>query len=194
MAATQSFSNRRQDALGTSLLQLARRSIAHGLATGKPVPVILDDFPGDLQQPGAAFVTLHKQQQLRGCIGNLNACQPLVIDVAENAFNAAFKDPRFPAVEASELATLKLEISVLTPRELMDFDSEADLLDLLQPGVDGIVLEEGFYRSTFLPSVWDQLPDKRQFLSHLKMKAGLPQDYWSRSLKVYRYRTISFAE
>jgi AmmeMemoRadiSam system protein A len=190
----QSSSNPWQDANGKPLLQLARRSIKHGLATGKPVPVILDDFPGTLQQPGAAFVTLHKEQQLRGCIGNLNAHQPLVINVADNAFNAAFKDPRFPALAASELAVLKLEVSVLTPYELMDIDSEADLVELLQPHVDGIVLEEGYHHSTFLPSVWEQLPDKRQFLTHLKVKAGLPANYWSQSLKVFRYRTISYAE
>ena len=176
------------------LLQLARLSIEHGLSTGKPVQVILDDFHTDLQQPGAAFVTLHKQQQLRGCIGNLNAHQPLVIDVADNAFNAAFKDPRFSAVEASELPELHVEISVLTPYEPVNVDSEAELLEVLQPHIDGIVLEEGYYRSTFLPSVWEQLPDKKQFLQHLKLKAGLPADYWSQSLRFFRYGTICYAE
>ncbi|MBT8145916.1 MAG: AmmeMemoRadiSam system protein A [Gammaproteobacteria bacterium] len=190
----QSSSKTRANDHGKPLLRLARRSIEHGLATGKPVSVTLQDFHSDLQRPGAAFVTLHKQQQLRGCIGNLTAHQPLVNDVADNAFSAAFRDPRFPAVEALELTELHVEISVLTPYEPLEVGSEAELLDLLQPQIDGIVLEEGHYRSTFLPAVWEQLPDKQQFLQHLKRKAGLPADYWSPSLKIYRYRTISYAE
>ena len=194
MEAMQSSSSSQRETHGKPLLQLARQSIEHGLATGKPTPVSLDDFHSDLQQPGAAFVTLHKQRHLRGCIGNLNAHQPLVNDVADNAFNAAFRDPRFPAVEAAELEALQVEISVLTPYEPVEMESEAELLSILQPQIDGIVLEEGHYRSTFLPAVWEQLPDKQQFLRHLKLKAGLPENYWSQSLKIYRYTTISYAE
>jgi len=190
----QSPSSSQHETHGKPLLLLARQSIQHGLATGKPVPVTLEDFHSDLQQPGAAFVTLHKQQALRGCIGNLNAHQPLVNDVADNAFNAAFRDPRFPALETKELDALHVEISVLTPYEPVDVESEAELLSILQPRIDGIVLEEGHYRSTFLPAVWEQLPDKQQFLRHLKLKAGLPADYWSASLRIFRYRTISYAE
>ena len=192
MAVMQSSSNQHNP--GEPLLQLARRSIEHGLETGRPLPVVLEDYPGDLQQPGATFVTLHKDQQLRGCIGNLTARQPLVNDVSDNAFNAAFRDPRFPAVEAVELTQLHIEISVLTPNERLAVVTEAELLDLLEPHVDGIVLEEGPYRSTFLPAVWEQLPDKRQFLRHLRVKAGLPADYWSPSIKVYKYRTVSYEE
>jgi len=188
----QSFS--KQPAFGEPLLRLARSSIEHGLETGRPLPVVLEEYPGALQQPGAAFVTLHKNRQLRGCIGNLAARQPLVKDVAENAFSAAFRDPRFPALEAMELPQLHIEISVLTPNERLAVSSEEELLEVLEPHVDGIVLEEGPYRSTFLPAVWEQLPDKRQFLQHLRVKAGLPADYWSPSLRVYKYRTVSYEE
>jgi len=128
-SSSSSADNPQLEAHGKPLLQLARQSIEHGLICGKPVPVTLGDYHCDLQQPGAAFVTLHKQQQLRGCIGNLNAQQPLVVDVANNAFNAAFKDPRFPAVEGDELAQLLVEISVLTPYEPVIVGSETELLN-----------------------------------------------------------------
>jgi len=176
------------------LLQVARDSIAHGLRTGRPLVVDPADFDPELQAERATFVTLEEGGQLRGCIGHLEAIQPLVADVAENAFNAAFRDPRFPPVSAGEFDALEIHISVLSPPEPMAFDSEGDLLRQIRPGVDGLILEEGVYKGTFLPSVWEQLPDPRQFLAQLKMKAGLPPDYWSDTLKVSRYTTESFAE
>ncbi|HHB11895.1 MAG TPA: AmmeMemoRadiSam system protein A [Chromatiales bacterium] len=176
------------------LLQVARDSIAHGLRTGRPLPVDPADFDPELQAQRATFVTLEEGGQLRGCIGHLEAIQPLVADVAENAFNAAFRDPRFPPVRAGEFDALEIHISVLSPPEPMAFDSEGDLLRQIRPGVDGLILEEGVYKGTFLPSVWEQLPDPRQFLAQLKMKAGLPPNYWSDTLKVSRYTTESFAE
>ena len=142
----------------------------------------------------ATFVTLNKFGELRGCIGHLEAIQPLIADVAENAFNAAFRDPRFQPVTASEFGDLEVHISVLSPPEPMVFTSEADLLRQIRPGIDGLILEDGAYRGTFLPSVWEQLPDPAQFLAHLKMKAGLPPNYWSDTLKVSRYTTESFSE
>ncbi len=176
------------------LLQVARDSIAHGLRTGRPLVVDPADFDPELQAQRATFVTLEEGGQLRGCIGHLEAIQPLVADVAENAFNAAFRDPRFPPVSAGEFDALEIHISVLSPPEPMAFDSETDLLRQIRPGVDGLILEEGIYKGTFLPSVWEQLPDPRQFLAQLKMKAGLPPNYWSDTLKVSRYTTESFAE
>jgi len=178
----------------TRLLQLARQSIEHGLLKGKPVIVRIEDFHDELQQPGAAFVTLHKNNNLRGCVGNLEARQPLVCDIADNAFAAAFRDNRFPLVSSDELNQLHIEISVLTPQQPITFTSEAELLEALEPHIDGIVLQDGYFRSTFLPSVWKQLPDKHDFLKHLKLKAGLDTNHWSSSLKAYRYRTISFEE
>jgi len=112
-----------------------------------------------------------------------------VEDVAENAFAAAFRDPRFPAISSSELADLDLHISILSPAEAMHFDSEQSLLAQLKPGLDGLILQDGYHRGTFLPSVWEQLPDAAEFLRNLKQKAGLPSDYWSDHLKISRYST-----
>lgn len=169
------------------LLTLAKNSIQHGLAKGKPLAVNLSDFPAELTVKRATFVTLQKHGQLRGCIGILAASRPLVVDIAENAFSAAFQDPRFPPLAARELDDLEIHLSILTPAEPIEFSSEQDLLSQLQPTIDGLILQEGNRRGTFLPSVWEQLPDPKQFLRHLKQKAGLPSDYWSETVKVYRY-------
>jgi uncharacterized protein len=177
-----------------SLLDLARRSIAHGLDHGAPLRVDPDDYPESLRTERAAFVTLHRHGELRGCIGHLEACQPLVQDVAENAYAAAFRDPRFPPLSRQEWAGLAVHISVLTPPEPMTFGSEADLLAQLRPGIDGLILSEGSARGTFLPSVWESLPQPRDFLKHLKRKAGLPADHWSERIRVARYTTESFGD
>jgi AmmeMemoRadiSam system protein A len=171
------------------LLDLAKSSIQHGLQTGRPIKVNLADFPAELTEHRATFVTLHKHHQLRGCIGMLEAVRPLAEDIAENAFLAAFKDPRFPPLAGDEFGELEIHLSLLTPAEPVSFTSEKDLVAQLQPGVDGLILEEGRRRGTFLPSVWEQLPEPEQFLRHLKQKAGLPPDYWSENIRVYRYRT-----
>lgn len=174
------------------LLALARQSIAHGLQTGRPLAVNLDDYPAELRQVRATFVTLERYGQLRGCIGMLEALRPLAEDVAENAFAAAFRDRRFPPLAADELTGLDLHISVLSPAEAIGFASEADLISQLRPGIDGVILQEGGRRGTFLPSVWGDLPDPAEFLKHLKQKAGLPTSYWSDTLQAYRYTTEMF--
>lgn len=171
------------------LLQVALDSIQHGLQTGKPLAVNLAEYPEELTEQRATFVTLEKHRQLRGCIGTLEAVRPLVEDIAKNAFSAAFKDPRFPALQAEEFDDLEIHLSILTPAEPVIFTSEQDLLTQLQPGIDGLILEEGYRRGTFLPSVWESLPEPRQFLRHLKQKAGLSPDYWSKNIRIYRYRT-----
>lgn len=175
------------------LIQLARDSIAQGLETGKPLTVKLQEYPPELTVDRASFVTLERQGQLRGCIGMLEATRPLVEDIAENAFSAGFRDPRFPPLSADELADLDLHISILSPAEPIRFASESDLITKIRPGIDGLILQEGYRRGTFLPSVWEQLPDTRQFLRHLKQKAGLPPDYWSDTLKISRYTTEMFS-
>lgn len=147
-----------------------------------------------LQALGACFVTLTRHRQLRGCIGSLEAHRPLLQDVAENAKAAATRDPRFPPVRPDEVADLHIEISVLTPPEEMQFASQEDLLSQIKPFVDGLVLVEGHRRGTFLPLVWQQLPEPEDFLRHLKQKAGLPQNYWSNTLRMYRYHTQVFEE
>ena len=176
-----------------TLLDIARRSIRHGLDSGIPLPIRADDFAPALRAVRASFVTLNRQDMLRGCIGHLEPILPLVEDVAENAFSAAFRDPRFPPLGAEEYADLVLHISVLTPAEKLECNSESDLLRRMRPHRDGLILADGPRRGTFLPSVWEQLPDPRDFLRHLKRKAGLPDDYWSSSLEIYRYETESFS-
>ncbi len=171
------------------ILETARKSIAHGLQYHKPLTVELDDIPEALQNPGACFVTLEINQRLRGCIGSLETRRPLIIDIAHNAFAAAFSDPRFPPLDSNELEQLEIEVSILTPSEEMLFKDEEDLLRQIQTGIDGLIIEDCGRRGTFLPSVWESLPDKQDFLRHLKLKAGLAENHWSDSLKVFRYTT-----
>ena len=175
-----------------TLLDVARASIRHGLDHGQALSVHLEDYPETLRVPRATFVTLDIGGQLRGCIGALAAYQPLVQDVAAHAYAAAFEDPRFPELRADELPKLDLHISVLSPPEPLRFGSEAELLAQLRPGVDGLILQFRHYRSTFLPSVWEQLPDPYIFLAQLKQKAGLPLDFWSPELQAERYTADYF--
>lgn len=177
-----------------TLLQVARASIAHGMHTGKALGVRVGDYSPALWSVRASFVTLHTRNQLRGCIGHLESVQPLVVDVAENAFSAAFRDPRFPPLRPAEFQSLQIHISVLTPLEPLACASEVELLMRLQPGKDGLVLESGGQRGTFLPSVWESIPETHEFLQHLKLKAGLTATQWPADLRVYRYQTDFFEE
>lgn len=171
------------------LLYVARQAIENGLAPGNPPVLEAKDFPAELRERRASFVTLEIDQELRGCIGSLEARRPLVADIAENAYAAAFKDPRFPPLQAEEYPKLAIHLSILTPAQPMVFSSEQDLLEQLRPGIDGLILQEGWHRATFLPSVWESLPSPKQFLRHLKQKAGLAQDYWSETIQASRYQT-----
>ncbi|MBE0502946.1 MAG: AmmeMemoRadiSam system protein A [Desulfuromonadales bacterium] len=171
------------------LLNLARASIRRGVQAGRPLKVALAELAAELVVPRASFVTLEKNGRLRGCIGSLEAWRPLAVDVAENAFAAAFRDPRFPPVQSEEVEELEIHLSLLTPPIAMTFSSEADLLAQLRPGVDGLILSDGPCRGTFLPSVWAELPSPQLFLTQLKRKAGLAADYWSPSVRIWRYET-----
>jgi AmmeMemoRadiSam system protein A len=175
-----------------TLLDVARTSVRYGLQYRQAAPVSVADYSPALQQQGASFVTLKIRGDLRGCIGTLAAHQSLVEDVAGNAYKAAFRDPRFPKLTASEFDQLHVHISVLTPPQPVRFVDEPDLLRQIQPHVDGLVLSDGAYRGTFLPSVWESLRDRQEFLRHLKVKAGLPPDYWSPTLRVERYGVEEF--
>jgi AmmeMemoRadiSam system protein A len=148
----------------------------------------------DKDEPGASFVTLTLHKNLRGCIGSLETRRPLIVDVWQNAYNAAFRDPRFPPLTQEELGDVQIEISVLTPALRLEVDNEQDLLAKIRPGIDGLTLKDGHYRATFLPLVWDTLPKARDFLLHLKRKAGLADDYWSNSIQFATYQAISFSE
>lgn len=169
------------------LLKLAKASIKYGLENSQALPINVTDYEPILQDQGASFVTLHINQQLRGCIGTLEAWRPLVEDVVENAYAAAFRDPRFPALSEDEYSALTYHISILNPPTPMQFNDEDDLLAQIRPGVDGLILEDVGRRGTFLPSVWESLPEARDFLSHLKLKAGLSANHWSETIRVQRY-------
>lgn len=172
---------------GAALLKLAAVSIEHGLAHGAALPVKPDGQPAELAENGATFVTLKRQGQLRGCIGSSLAHRPLIVDVAANGFAAAFKDPRFPAVTATELPEIALSLSVLSAPAPMTFAGEADLLAQLRPDIDGLIIEDRGRRALFLPAVWKGLPEPPAFLRHLKLKARLDAGHWSDDFKAWRF-------
>lgn len=175
---------------GRLMLALARAAIVREFDVhAAPLP-----HPAWLDAPGAVFVTLTEAGRLRGCIGSLEAHRPLGEDLEHNARAAAFSDPRFPPVTLEELAELRVEVSVLTPATALTFNDEADALAQLRPGVDGVILEHGWHRATFLPQVWEQLPDPSLFMSHLKRKAGLSADFWAKDVRLSRYGVEKFGE
>ena len=176
----------------TTLLDLAYASIERGLHGGT-LGVNPAEHSPNLQQPGASFVTIKVADELRGCIGSIEPQRVLVVDVVKNAHAAAFSDPRFPALTMEEFTHLRAHISVLGPCEPIAFTCEEDLLRQLRPGIDGVILEEGACRATYLPSVWKALPDPHEFLTQLKLKAGLPKNYWSAGVTVKRYKTESIS-
>jgi hypothetical protein len=177
----------RRDAADRTLVDVARASIERGLREGKPLIVDAARFDPPLRRAGASFVTLKRDGQLRGCVGSLEETRALVVDVAGNAFAAAFRDARFHPVTAEEWAALDLHISLLGPREPLAVASEDELLAALRPGEDGLVLADGARRATFLPAVWEQLAEPREFVAHLKRKAGFAADHWSATLRCWRY-------
>lgn len=174
-----------------TLLRIARDAIAYGLRHGEAPRLPLGNLAAELCEPRATFVTLEVGHALRGCIGSLEAHQALAADVNHNAFAAAFHDPRFPPLHSDEARRLDIHISVLSLPEPLFVRNEAELLAILEPGVDGLILEDRGRRSTFLPAVWEHLPDARNFVRHLKRKAGWGDDYWTDTLVVKRYRTLS---
>ncbi|MGD8424947.1 MAG: AmmeMemoRadiSam system protein A [Gammaproteobacteria bacterium] len=176
------------------LLRIARESITHGLASQRPLTIAADDLVGALGEPRATFVTLMQRDMLRGCLGSMEPVRPLAAAVSEAAFGAAFRDSRFPPLRAGELGDTTIHVSVLSDLEPLTAVSEQLLLAQLHAGADGLVLEEGWRRATFLPKVWSQLAEPQAFLRALKQKAGLPPDYWSGSLRFHRYSTHSFSE
>ncbi|MBU0743861.1 MAG: AmmeMemoRadiSam system protein A [Gammaproteobacteria bacterium] len=175
------------------LLKVADDAIKFGLKEHKIQPIKLEDYPKNLQSHGASFVTLEINKQLHGCIGTLEAYRPLIQDVAQNAYAAAFLDMRFPSLTAEEYPSITKHISILSQPTPIFFDSEENLIKQIRPGIDGLVLSDNGYRGTFLPAVWESLPQPKQFLQHLKLKAGLPENYWSKTLKIERY-TVEVVE
>ncbi len=175
---------------GSILLAVARDAIARQLgAAGVPY-----DTPAWLHDPGASFVTLTQQGQLCGCIGSLQAWRPLGEDVQANAVAAALHDPRFAPLTAAELSITRIEVSLLSAATAMQFESEQQVLAQLRPGVDGVVLQYGSARGTFLPQVWESLPQPADFLAQLKRKAGLPADFWHEDIALSRYTVTRWKE
>ncbi len=177
----------------SELLKLARETITLG-TEAKKNDINFENYSPVLQEQSASFVTLKINKQLKGCIGSLQARRPLVLDVAENAFAAAFQDTRFAPVIHSDLELLRISISILSKPEKIDFSSETDLIGQLRPHEDGLILQDNHHRGTFLPAVWESLGDPNEFLAQLKVKAGLEKNYWSGDLQIQRYTTESFSE
>lgn len=178
-----------------TLLLIARQAIEKTLSGEKLHPLKSEGLPPSLFEPGACFVTLTKGGQLRGCVGSIRATQPLIKDVRDRSVAAAFEDPRFPALKQQELEELEIEISTLTEPEPLSYDDAEDLIRKLRIGVDGVILKEGFRRATFLPQVWEKLPDPELFLSRLCQKMGLTADAWRYSkMEVEIYQVEKFTE
>jgi len=175
---------------GSTLLAIARESLAAALGFGEESS---RDEPW-LREPGATFITLRRLGELRGCVGSIQAYRPLLDDVRSNSRAAAFSDSRFPPVRPAEYVAISLEVSLLSPCEPFEVGCEEEALRQMRPGTDGVVFEFQGRRSTFLPQVWEQLPDPWDFLAHLKRKAGFPASFWDSDVKLWRYTVTKWCE
>ncbi|MBI5951484.1 MAG: AmmeMemoRadiSam system protein A [Chloroflexi bacterium] len=183
------------DAEKQTLLRLAREAMECGVRRKKLPPLEKASLTPSLLEQGASFVTLTIDGELRGCIGALEAYQPLVDDVREHAIAAALEDPRFRPVAEAELDRISLEVSRLTPPVLLEYADSQDLLAKLRPHVDGVILKSDFRRATFLPQVWEKIPDAEEFLDHLCVKMGARSNLWrDTKLQVYVYQVEEFHE
>lgn len=177
------------------LLQLARQALEHGVRGTKLPPLDWSSLPERLRAPGATFVTLTIGGALRGCVGALEPYQPLAEDVREHAIAAALEDYRFPPVRPEELDRIRIEVSVLTRPQPLEYESPGELLSRLRPQVDGVILQDGLRRATFLPQVWEKIPDPADFLDNLCYKMGVAPDLWRRKhLDVFTYQVEEFHE
>ena len=178
------------DRRGRLLLRIARESVADALGLVQPGGY---SEPW-LQEPGASFITLRKRGSLRGCVGSVRAYRPLFEDVWRNARASAFHDTRFRPLEREEYAGLSIEVSLLSPPEPMVCSCEEEALAILRPGIDGVILEYEECRGTFLPQVWEQLPDPRDFLYQLQRKAGLRPGFWAPEVRISRDTVLKWEE
>lgn len=176
------------------LLEFARESIRNGLGGDGPLRVQASEHAPALRELRASFVTLHRRDVLRGCVGAIEACRPLAEDVARNAHGAAFQDPRFEPLLTDELADLSIHISVLSPLESMPVASREELAAALRPGRDGLVIRQQGRRATYLPSVWKSLPQADEFVRQLERKAGLAKDAWGGRVECFRYTTEEWSD
>jgi AmmeMemoRadiSam system protein A len=179
---------------GRTLLEAARAGVEHAVRTGGVLDFDLEGSATELRAPAATFVSLHRGDDLLGCIGSLSPKRPLIVDVVENAAAAVLRDPRCPVLRPGDVPDIRIDISLLTPSEPLEVASEADLIAKLRPGIDGVTLEDHGRRGTFLPVVWESVPDPEDFVYELKRKAGLPTNGWSPSIRVSRYRTVTIRD
>jgi len=177
-------------------INIARESIKHFFDSGNYLEFCSDCVPKKLQEKKACFVTLKLNGQLKGCIGHLQSFQPLYLDIIQNSVAAAFQDPRFVQLSEEEFPLIKIEVSVLTDPTPLKYSSPKDLIKKIRQGKDGLIIKKGAYSATFLPSVWEEITNKEDFLSHLCAKAGLHPDEWTKgtTLKVERYEAIKMEE
>jgi hypothetical protein len=179
----------------STLLKLARQALEETVCTGRFKPLDLEDYPERLRKPVGSFVTLTRKGQLRGCIGALEPILPLIEDVCEHAASAALRDYRFPPISPEELPDIEIEISILTQPQLLHYNCPEDLLTLLRPGIDGVILRDGLSRATFLPQVWKKVPDPGYFLGYLCQKLGVEPSLWqAKKLLVYTYQVEEIKE
>ncbi|HET8808200.1 MAG TPA: AmmeMemoRadiSam system protein A [Methylophaga sp.] len=174
------------------LKDIAAAAIEFGLQYDRPPKPDISHLPMALRELGACFVSIYKQNEFRGCTGTLVANRPLAEDANHNGFSAAFNDERFPPLSPTEWAHCQLHLAVIENPQPLFVKDQQDLLNKLTPGIDGVILTSGNKHATFLPQVWQQLPDKQQFINHLKQKAGLEIDDWPVNLKIQLYQTQSF--
>ncbi len=178
-----------------TLLIIARQALVAAVSGKNLPPIDLSELPVILKEPGSSFVTLTVHGELRGCIGSLEPTIPLLEDVREHAVAAALEDYRFPPVQPVELPEIHIEISYLTVPIPLPYEAPVDLPRHLRPGIDGVVLRDGFRRATFLPQVWEKLPDPEEFLSHLCLKMGVSPSLWrQKKLLVETYQVEEFHE
>ncbi len=173
------------------LIKIARESIQSGLHIGSYPP---ENIPCVLEETGACFVTILINSRLRGCIGSVIAHRPLIQDLSKNAHSAAFSDPRFAPLTLDEYQNIKINISLLSAPKRVEFSTEQELLEKLTPYKDGLIIRDADYQSVFLPVVWEQLPDKKEFLKELKLKAGMPENYTSETFEAFTFTTVYIEE
>ena len=178
-----------------TLLRLAREAMECRVRGEKLPPLDEASLSAQLREPGASFITLTIHGQLRGCIGALEAYQPLAKDVRAHAIAAALEDPRFPPVREDELSRIQIEVSRLTRPIPLEYQDAADLLSKLRPHMDGVILRDGARRATFLPQVWEKIPDPAEFLNYLCDKMGMRENTWrTKHLEVFIYQVEEFHE
>lgn len=189
------MSNPLTDGEKQTLLRIAREAIENKVRNNPMPPLENKSLTPALRENGASFVTLTVQDNLRGCIGALEAYQPLAEDVREHAIAAALEDPRFPPVSEAELSRIQIEVSRLTEPQELQYSNSEDLLTKLRPHIDGVILKHGFRRATFLPQVWEKIPDPEEFLRQLCYKMGERPNLWREAkLQVYVYQVEEFHE